>query len=228
MTQITDITGRLEAGMWDYRVFPGLDTVIPALEIETMATIAEHGFFGSRIVTSTITGTYLEAGSHVLPEGRTLDTYGVADFVRPVKLLRLGTLPADALIDRQMLAAASPRLEPGDALLIDTGWYSQWNAPGYVERCPKMVPSALEWLLDQQIGLLGVDVPAIEAAWSDGDDSAKGGLLTQLFMQGCLLLAPVVALDQIGAEEGRLIALPLPVKGTSGAPVRAIVEWSRP
>lgn len=227
MTEITDITGRLEPGMWDYRVFPGLEDVIPPLAVETMATLDEHGFFGSRIVTSSITGTYLEASSHVLPGGRTLDSYAASDFVRPARLLRLGVLPPDALIDRAMLAAASPGMQPGDALLIDTGWYAHWNAPGYVERCPKMMPSALEWLIEQKIGLLGVDVPAIEAAWSDGDDGAKGGLLTQLFAEGCLLLAPVVALDQIKSDRGRLIALPLPVVGTSGAPVRAIVEWER-
>lgn len=222
---ITDITGRLEPGMWDYRVFPGLEDVIPPLAVETMATIDSHGFFGSRIVTSTITGTYLEAGSHVLAGGPTLDSYGINDFIRPAKILRLGELAPDSLIDRAMLAAAAPRTEAGDALIIDTGWYRNWNAPGYVEHCPKMVPSALAWILEQPIGLLGVDVPAIEAAWSDDDADAKGGLLSTLFERGCLLLAPLVNLDRVGADHGRLIALPLPVVGTSGAPVRAVIEW---
>lgn len=225
MAQITDITGRLEPGMWDYRVFPGLEDVIPALSVETMANLDEHGFFGSRILLSSITGTYLEAASHVLKDGATLDQYGVGDFIRPVKILRLGRLAANALIDADMLARAAPAIETGDALIIDTGWYANWNAPGYVQSCPKMVPSALAWILEQPIGLLGVDVPAIEAAWSDADEEAKGGLLTRLFARGCLLLAPVVNLDKVGADQGRLIALPLPVAGTSGAPVRAVVEW---
>lgn len=225
MAQITDITGKLEPGMWDYRVFPGLDTVIPALAVETMATIDEHGFFGSRFHLSSITGTYLEAASHVLKDGETLDQYSVQDFIRPVKILRLGKLAANTLIDGAMLAAAAPKIEPGDALIVDTCWYANWNTPGFVENCPKMVPSALAWILEQPIGLLGVDVPAIEAAWTDDDAEAKGGLLTKLFARGCLLLAPVVNLDQIGANEGRLIALPLPVIGTSGAPVRAVIEW---
>lgn len=225
MAQITDITGKLEPGMWDYRVFPGLDSVIPALTVETMATIDEHGFFGSRFHLSSITGTYLEAASHVLKDGETLDQYGVQDFVRPVKILRLGKLAANTLIDGAMLKAAAPHIEPGDALIIDTGWYANWNAPGYVETCPKMVPSALAWILEKPIGLLGVDVPAIEAAWTDDNAEDKGGLLTKLFARGCLLLAPLVNLDQVSANEGRLIALPLPVIGTSGAPVRAVIEW---
>jgi kynurenine formamidase len=225
MGQLTDITGKLEPGMWDYRVFPGFDDLVPPLKIETMGTLDTFGFYGSKFTLSSISGTYLEASSHVLADGRHLSSYGVEDFVRPVKILRLGTLAADTLIDGEMLAAAAPAIAPGDALIIDTGWYRQWNAPGFVEHCPKMLPSALAWIISQPIALLGVDVPAIEAAWTDDDADAKGGLLTQLFARGGLLLAPVVNLDKIGANEGRLYALPLPVVGTSGAPVRAMVEW---
>lgn len=225
MPHVTDITGKLEPGMWDYRVFPGFDDLIPPYAVETMGTLETFGFYGSRFVLSSITGTYLEASSHVMADGRHLSSYDVADFIRPVKILRLGKLAPDTLIDGAMLAAAAPAIEDGAALIIDTGWYSQWNAPGYVEHCPKMVPSALEWILGQPIGLLGVDVPAIEAAWTDDNAEAKGGLLTQLFARGCLLLAPLVNLDKVGANEGRLTALPISVQGTSGAPVRAVIEW---
>lgn len=225
MGQLTDITGKLEPGMWDYRVFPGFEDLVPPYSVETMGTLDTFGFYGSRFTLSSITGTYLETSSHVLADGRHLSSYGVEDFVRPVKILRLGTLAPNTLIDGDMLAAAAPQIDQGDALIIDTGWYREWNAPGFVADCPKMVPSALAWLIGQPINLLGVDVPAIEAAWTDGDDSAKGGLLTDLFARGGLLLAPVVNLDQVGADHGRLYALPLPVVGTSGAPVRAMIEW---
>lgn len=228
MGRLHDLTGRLTPGMWDYRVFPGLDAVIPPLEVDTVATVAQDGFFASRISLSTITGTYLEAGSHILPDGPTLDRYGVDDFVRPAKILRLGRLEADARIDGAMLAAADPGLEEGDALIVDTGWHREWNRPGYVERCPKMVPSALQWILDRPVGMLGVDIPAIEAAWSDDDAEAKGGLLSQLFARGCLLLAPLVRLDKVPVDRGRLFALPLPVEGVSGAPARVLFEEPGP
>jgi kynurenine formamidase len=225
MGKITDVTGKLEPGMWDYRVFPGFEKLVPPFQAETMGTLDTFGFYGSRFTLSSITGTYLESSSHILADGRHLSSYSVSDFIRPVKILRLGNLAANTLIDGDMLAAAAPAIELGDALIIDTGWYRQWNAPGFVEQCPKMLPSALAWIVGQPIAVLGVDVPAIEAAWTDGDEDAKGGLLSQLFERGGLLLAPLVNLDQVGADHGRLIALPLPVVGTSGAPVRAVIEW---
>lgn len=223
---LTDITGRLEPGMWDYRVFPGFDEMIPPLQVDPIGTLETDGFVASRVVLSTITGTYLEASNHVLADGRNLDQHPVEDFVRPVRILRLGRLAPDTVISGALLAAAAPDgLTPGEAVIIDTGWYEQWNRPGFVTHCPTMRPDALAWLIEQQIGLLGVDVPAIEAAWTEGDGDAKGGLLSELFARGCLLLAPVVGLDRIGADRGRLIALPIPLAGTSGAPVRAVVEW---
>lgn len=228
MPRLHDLTGRLTPGMWDYRVFPGLDVLIPPLEVEDVATVPRDGFLASRISLSTITGTYLEAGAHILADGPTLDAYGIDDFVRPARILRLGRLEADARIDGAMLAAADPGLEEGEALIVDTGWYAEWNRPGYVERCPKMVPSALEWILAQPIGMLAVDIPAIEAAWSEDDGEAKGGLLSQLFARGCLLLAPLVGLDKVPVDRGRLFALPLPVDGVSGAPARVVFEEPLP
>lgn len=228
MATLTDLTGQLAPGMWDYRVFPGLDEVIPPMTIETIAEVANDGFFASRLTMSTITGTYLEAGSHILQTGATLDQYGVDDFVRPARILRLGELAPDTLIDDTMLSRHADALEEGSALIIDTGWYQQWNQQGYVERCPKMAPSALTWIMAQPISLLGVDVPAIEAAWSDDDGEAKGGLLGQIFAKGCLLLAPLVNLDKVPGDRGRLFALPLPLKGTSGAPARVIFESATP
>lgn len=224
MPRLTDLTGALTTGMWDYRALPGLENTIPPLAVDAIATVPRDGFFASSVTLSTITGTYLEAGAHILADGPTLDSYSVDDFIRPARIARLGDLPADTVIDGDMMAAADPGLQQGDALIVDTGWHRQWNKPGYVQNCPKMAPSALEWVLEQPIGLLGVDVPAIEAAWTDDDEGAKGGLLSALFERGCLLLAPLVNLDRTTGDTGRLIALPLPLAGVSGAPVRVVFE----
>jgi kynurenine formamidase len=47
-------------------------------------------------------------------------------------------------------------------------------------------------------------------------------MLVPLFERGILLLAPLVNLDRIQISRGELIALPLNIRGVSGAPCRAI------
>ena len=78
---------------------PGLENIVPRVAIETVATVKEQDFFSSKIVVSTISGTYLEAGSHILEKGRNLDSYSIEDFIKPVKIVKLPEQPAKSLID---------------------------------------------------------------------------------------------------------------------------------
>jgi kynurenine formamidase len=70
--------------------------------------------------------------------------------------------------------------------------------------------------------IFGIDVPCIEASWSEDDEEEKGGLLGEIFKQGVLLVAPLVNLDRVEADRGTLFCMPLAVKGTSGAPARVL------
>jgi kynurenine formamidase len=85
-----------------------------------------------------------------------------------------------------------------------------------------MKRSALEWVLEHEISLFGVDIPCIEASWSEDDSEGKGSMLRTLFERDILLLAPLVNLENVRSRSGTLICLPLKLKGTSGAPCRAL------
>jgi kynurenine formamidase len=47
-------------------------------------------------------------------------------------------------------------------------------------------------------------------------------MLRTLFEKDILLLAPLVKLEEVRSESGTLICLPLKLRGTSGAPCRAV------
>ena len=131
-------------------------------------------------------------------------------------------------MNREMLVEKAPEIAPGDALLIDTGWWRMWNKPGYVIDSPNFTSGALEWILEKKISILAVDATCIEAAWiGEEEDRAepgleKGGLLGALFKAGALLAAPVVNLGALKEDRGILMCMPLKVKGTSGAPARIV------
>lgn len=217
-----DLTGPLENNMWGYHQMPGMENIIPPVQIKALTTVKQDGFFISGINCVSISGTYLESGSHMFDDGKDLDDYTVDDFIKPVKIIRLPQQGKKALISKDLLKNNAPRIEAGDAVIIDTGWSTMWNSPGYVLECPNYLAAALEWFSDKKISILGVDVPCIEAAWSGGEEEEKGGILRNLFRQGTLLLAPLSNLEKIEKNAGTLMCLPLLVKGSSGAPARAI------
>jgi kynurenine formamidase len=224
MKRYVDLSGQVENGLWGYEILPGLEKIIPPARVETIASVKENDFFASKISLSTITGTYLEAGSHILAEAKNLDAYSIADFIRPSVIVRLPRQKEKALVDGALLARHAPKISRGDALIIDTGWGSMWNKPGYVLTCPNLSRSAVEWVLEKDISIFGCDVPCIESSWSEDAVEEKGGLLGMLFKRNVLLVAPLVNLDAIKGDRGTLYCLPLSVKGTSGAPARVVWE----
>lgn len=220
MSEYIDLTGYIENGLWGYYELPGLEEIIPETKIEHITSVKQDGCFISKVTLSTITGTYLEAGSHILEDGKNLDEYELSDFIKPVKIIKLPKQEPNALIDSDMLQRYAPAIEKGDALAIDTGWGTMWNKPGYVLECPNFLNNALQWILDQKISILAVDVPCIEASWAEDDEEAKGNLLAELFLSDALLAAPLVGLQNIKKESGLLYCIPLALQGTSGAPAR--------
>jgi len=220
MIEIHDLSGTIEEGMWDYRVLPGLEDLLPVIRLSPAAEVKKDGFFSSQFTLSTLSGTYLESGSHIIENGRDLDSYTLQDFIKPAKIVRIPGVEKNESVSRKQLAENASEIAKGDALFIDTGWHRNWNAPGYVLDCPNFSSEAMEWVLEQEPSIFGVDVPCIEAAWSEDDEEERGSMLLKLFASGSLLVAPLVNLDSVQSTSGTVFCIPLKLKGTSGAPAR--------
>ncbi len=115
--RVIDLTGLIEEGMW-------LDNPwIPAPKIEPVATIdGQAGFDAHQFLLSTILGTYLESSSHLFPNGETISEVSVEQFIQPATILQLPDLPAGHCITPDDLIATNVAPQPGDAILISTGW----------------------------------------------------------------------------------------------------------
>jgi kynurenine formamidase len=222
MGSVIDLSGKIENGLWGYHELPGLEDIVPTVQLKTIATVQEHGFFASKFVLSSISASYVESGSHIIEGAKNLDEYPVERFIRPAKIIRLPTQPAKSLIDELLLQKNAPDIDSGDALIIDTGWGTMWNKPGYVLQCPNFLRGALEWVLEKDISIFAVDVPCIEPSWSEDKEEEKGGLLAKIFERDVLLAAPLVNLKSIRGNTGTLVCMPLSATGTSGAPARIV------
>ncbi len=223
MSKVTDLSGPLFNGMWSYNVLSTLGADLPEFHAERLATLGEQGFEAFGYSLSSITGTYIENAGHMLPAIPPLDDIDLSRFIRPAVVCHLPRKGPDEVIHGAELAANCPAVQPGDALLIECGWGVRWESAEYVVHGPGFHLDCLPWLLDQPFSILGVDVPCIETARSRPDGTeAAGNMLVPIFEKGVLLLAPLVNLETIQAPRGELIALPLNIRGVSGAPCRAI------
>ncbi len=224
MSRVIDLSGPLFNGMWNYNVLPSLGASVPEFVVEKATTVADHGFESFRFLMSSLSGTYMETGGHLIEGAPSLSDLDCTAFVKPAVVCHTPRKGARQLIRRADLEANCPLIQEGDALLIECGWGAQWRSPGYVLDSPAFHSDCLPWLLAQPMSLIGVDIPCIRAPWAAaGSPESAGETLLELFKKGVLLLAPLVNLERAGAGRAKLIALPLNITGASGAPCRAIL-----
>ncbi len=223
MSKFVDLSGPLRPGLWSYNALPGFSPRLTELAVERVATLDRDGFEAFRFELSSLTGSYIETGRHMLAEGPLLDALSPGDFIRPAVVCHLPAKAAQELIHGNELVAHCPPVRPGDALLIECGWASHWEAADFLTGSPAFHHDCLPWLLEQPFSILGVDIPCIESARSRPESGeATGSMLLPIFRRGALLLAPLINLAKIAAARGELMALPLNFAGTSGAPCRAV------
>ncbi|MCX6377135.1 MAG: hypothetical protein NTU88_14070 [Armatimonadetes bacterium] len=75
----------------------------------------------------------------------------------------------------------------------------------------------MDHILSLKPALVGADLPR----WDSLDDPQ--GFFGRFFRQDVLLLAPVMNLEEFGETSGKLIVLPLPIRGACASPARAVL-----
>jgi arylformamidase len=163
-------------------------------------------------------GTHIDAPVHFLADGAGIDAFPIEVFVGPCFVADLRHVTG--LITEVDLDAAGT---PDDcvrllALTRNSGWsrHDTDFHPDYVA----FAHSAAAWCLERGVRLLGNDYLSVEAFESDGFPVHK-----TLLAAGIALLEGI---DLEGVAPGlyELIALPILIPGSDGAPARAVLIGS--
>src|SRR5881628_3364602 len=117
-------------------------------------------------------------------------------------------------------------LQPGDAVLIHTGWGTLWGKDNarYQRVSPGLGTAAAEWLAKQDPMLVGADNTAVEISPNPNPQLAGPVHQIMLVVNGIHLLENL-KLDEIAARrvyEFALILEPLKIEGATGSTVAPI------
>ncbi|KLK88463.1 cyclase [Methanoculleus sediminis] len=155
------------------------------------------------------TGTHIDAPSHYIEGGMTVDEIPPAVLMGPARVLDCSDVRE--VIEPGHLAG---RLDGTGTILVKT-WFSGRREfdPGY----PSLSPEAAEMIVGAGITCLGTDAPSIESYNCDGSVHRR------LLGSGLVILE---LLDLSAVPEGDyfMTALPMRLKGGDGSPVRAILS----
>jgi kynurenine formamidase len=131
--------------------------------------------------------------------------------------------PADL---QQALERQKLTLQPGDAVLIHTGWSRLWakDNPRYVKSCPGIGIAAAAWLAKQDPMLVGADNWPVEVAPNPDTQLSLPVHQFMLVVSGIHLLENL-KLDELAAKrvhEFAFVVQPLKMQGFTGSTVAPI------
>jgi arylformamidase len=162
----------------------------------------------SDIRMSTHTGTHIDAPSHYLKTGDTIDTIPLSHLVGRCRVLdvrRAGsTITADHLRDR---------IGGVERILLKTTFS---GVETFAQDYPCLTEDAAEFINRNGIRCIGIDSPSIESY------NGNGKVHRDLLGHGCIIIE-LLDLSSVGEGDYEMAALPLRLAGLDGSPVRVIL-----
>ena len=187
---------------------------------------AEHG------------GTHIDAPIHFAENGLTVDEIPLERLIgQAIKI----DVSANALNQPDYLISSADlmawetgertRIPEGSIVLLETGFSKYYpdrvKYMGTAERgaaalknlhFPGLAPEAAQWLVDQRnINAIGIDTPSIDYGQSEFFESH-----VILLTKNIPAFENLTNLDQLPSQGFEIIALPMKIKGGTGAPLRIV------
>ena len=127
---------------------------------------------------------------------------------------------------QQALQRQNLTLQPGDAVIIHTGWGKLWGKDNarYMKSCPGVGVAAAEWLAKQDPMIVGADNFPVEVSPNPDPQVSLPGHQIFLVVNGIHILENL-KLDELAAKrvhEFAFVMQPLKIQGATGSTVAPI------
>lgn len=197
--KITDVTRPLTKGML---VYPG--DIIPSF------SQADHGqYLISDLHLSSHTGTHIDAPSHYLKSGDTIDTVPLSHIIGRCRVIDMSATRSTSITADDL----DGKLRGITRLLLKT-WFSSRDT--FCTDYPSLTHDAACCITNSGIKCVGIDSPSIESYNGDG------AVHRRLLESRCIIIE-LLDLSDVSEGDYEMIALPLRLTGLDGSPARVIL-----
>jgi kynurenine formamidase len=201
--------------------------------------VTPAGFYyaSNNFFTSEHGGTHMDAPVHFAQGSHTADQVPLDRLVGPalvIDVTEAARQNADyqvTVADLQAWEQQHGPIEPTAILLIRTGFSQHWpdaarylgtaeRGPGAVPKLhfPGLHPDAARWIVaSRPVRAIGIDTASIDYGQSTQFESHRA-----LYATNIPAFENLTALEQLPPRGSSIVALPMKIKGGSGAPLRAI------
>lgn len=196
-----------------------LNDQIDGVSIWQSKTMDSDGWNASTLQLYSHCGTHMDAPYHFGVNAQTIDNLPPERFISEAWVVNLTHLKPRELITTAHLNSIAGKLQPGQSILLHTGWSKMRNTDDFRNGLPRISAELATWLGEKKVNILGVEPPSV----ADVNNLEEVTEIHTLLMRGDVIIVEGLSnLDALKDSMVTLIVLPLKVENGDGAPVRAV------
>ena len=189
------------------------------VSFETARTLEKDGWNAKTLHLYSHAGTHMDAPAHFGVNDLTIDKTLLEKCVGRTWIARLKEIKPKALMGIEDLGDTAHRLQPGDSLVLHTGWSRHHGSDLYRNALPRVSERLAHWCCEQKINMLGVEPPSV----ADVNNLEEVTRIHRILLKGGVtIIEGLCNLEGITGDKCWLIALPLKIFQGDGAPARVI------
>ena len=195
----------------------------PCPRLEPLTTLERDGVNNTLMTFSIHTGTHIDAPSHFIEDGATIDEIPIERFRRPGVCLDLREFArsGEPITLEHLEGAGFDASEVrGTILMLATGWSDEaWQSERLYGGNPYLAQDASRALAEASPSALGLDFAV--------DDTKPWPNHTILLGAEVLLIENLMRLPELPRDGFEVTAFPLKLVGQNGGPTRVVAELGR-
>jgi len=167
-------------------------------------------------------GTHIDAPLHIVANGKSIDELSPESFIGPGAVVSVKKRGGEEVTGRE-LEQSGVVVNPGDILLLHTGWDEKFESPDY-NLHPYLSVDAAQWMVKKGVKMFGIDCITVDLPTPLRPKGFDFPVHRTLLGNGVLIAENMTNLGKIAGRKTRIIALPLKVKGSDAGHARIVAE----
>ena len=206
MSRIVDLTLTLKSGM-------------RGVNFELARILERDGWNATTLSLYSHCGTHMDAPMHFGVGNQTIDQLDIKRLIGPAWVVNVRPIEPRALIGVEHMSGIVDKIEPGDSVLICTGWSEYYDQERYRNELPRIGVDLARWCVEKHVRMLGVEPPSV----ADVNNIQELTVVHKILFEGGVIVVEGLAnLQSLTKSKVTFIALPLKIANGDGAPARAI------
>jgi arylformamidase len=196
---------------------------MPGVSLIQAKRLEEDGWNAKNLNIYTHAGTHMDAPIHFGMPGPTIDKIPLEQLIGYGRVVDLEGIGPKALIMPEDLGKVYSEVNPGECLILKTGWskYANSDPDKYREELPRISEKLAEWIVKKKIKIVAVEPPSV-ADVNNLEEVTK--IHRILFAGQVIIVEGICNLDAIKGDIVELMVFPLRILDGDGAPARVVAK----